>query len=132
MSSLSDQEVKNLLQTLRQNLEAFPQGMQSLEYELESAAKHIPAYIKIVKSHIEQLRKVLELENHNHRTLETAGLAAPVQQLIKLFSALEDGDIQVLEDMAHIARSWHPELSQEAITAMDRTENFYESADTAS
>ena len=132
MSSLSDQEVKNLLQTLRQNLEAFPQGMQSLEYELESAAKHIPAYIKIVKSHIEQLQKVLELENHNHRTLETAGLAAPVQQLIKLFSALEDEDIQVLEDMAHIARSWHPELSQEAITAMDRTENFYESADTAS
>ncbi len=132
MSSLSDHEVKNLLQTLRQNLEAFPVGMQSLEYELESAAKHIPAYIKIVKSHVEQLRKVLELENHNHRTLETAGLAAPVQQLIKLFSTLQEDDIQILEDLAHIARSWHPELSQEAITAIDRTQNFYESAETAS
>lgn len=132
MSNLSDHEVKNLLQTLRQNLDAFPEGMKSLGYELESAAKHIPAYIKIVKSHIEQLRKVLELENHNHRTLETAGLAAPVQQLIKLFNALHDDDIQLLEDLAHVARSWHPELSQEAITAADSTQNFYESAETAS
>ncbi len=131
MTNLSDNEVKNLLQTLQQNLDAFPEGMQSLEYELESAAKHIPAYIKIVKSHVEQLRNVLELENHNHRTLETAGLAAPVQQLIKLFGALQDDDIQMLEDLAHIARSWQPEMAQEAITT-DSTENFYESAETTS
>jgi predicted restriction endonuclease len=132
MSNLSDQEVKNLLQTLRQNLQAFPEGMQSLEYELESAAKHIPAYIKIVKSHIEQLRNVLELENHNHRTLETAGLAAPVQQLIKLFGTLQDDDIQMLEDLAHVARSWHPEMSHQALTEADSAQNFYESAETAS
>lgn len=129
---LPDHEVKNLLQALNKSLQAFPKGMQSLEYELESAAKHIPAYIKIVKSHIEQLRKVLELENHNHRTLETASLAPPVQQLMKLFSTLEDDDIQILEDLAHVARTWHPEFSQTAITTTDSTQSFYESAETTS
>lgn len=106
MSDLSDQEIKNLLQNLKQDLLAFPEGANSLETELESAAKHIPAYIKIVKSHVDQLKKVLELENHNHRTLETAGLAAPVQQLIKLFNNLQDGDIELLEELAVTARNW--------------------------
>ncbi len=111
MANLSDHELSEHLKTLQQDLEAFPDGMNSLEAELESAAKHIPAYLKIVKSHIEQLRRVLELENHNHRTLENAGLAAPVQQLIKLFSALQDEDIQLLEDLALAARNWQPEMS---------------------
>lgn len=111
MSDLSDHEIKNLLQSLQQDLAAFPPGMGSLEYELESAAKHIPAYIKIVKGHIDQLRKVLELENHNHRTLESAGLAAPVQQLIKLFNTLEDEDITLLEELALAARNWQPAMA---------------------
>lgn len=111
MANLSDHELNELLHTLQQDLQAFPEGMNSLEAELESAAKHIPAYLKIVKSHIEQLRRVLELENHNHRTLESAGLAAPVQQLIKLFNTLQDDDIQLLEDLALAARNWQPELT---------------------
>ena len=128
MSDLSDHDLKGLLNNLKQNLMAFPEGMTSLEYELESAAKHIPAYIKVIKSHIEQLRNVLALENHNHRTLETAGLALPVQQLIKLFNALTDEDILMLEELAHAARNWHPELSMEAITA-SKEQNLYESVE---
>lgn len=110
MSELSDQEIKNLLQTIRQDLAAFPEDSNSLETELESAAKHIPAYIKIVKCHIDQLKSVLELENHNRRTLENAGLAPSVQQLIKLFNTLQDGDIELLEELAVAARNWNPEM----------------------
>jgi hypothetical protein len=130
MSDLSDHEIQSLLVNLQQDLAAFPAGMNSLEYELESAAKHIPAYIKIVKTHIDQLRKVLELENHNHRTLENAGLATPVQQLIKLFNALEDEDIQLLEDLAHAARNWQPELTGSLSEESEST--LFESAETTS
>lgn len=125
MSNLSDSEIKQLLSKLQEHLSAGDTP-KSLESELESAAKHIPAYIKIVKSHIDQLRNVLELENHNHRTLENAGLAAPVQQLIKLFNTLRDSDIQMLEDLAHAARNWHPELSAEALTAPNSSSQIYE------
>lgn len=126
MSDLSDAEIKSLLNKLQENIAAHAEGKSSLETELESAAKHIPAYIKIVKSHIEQLRNVLELENHNHRTLENAGLAAPVQQLIKLFNSLQDDDIQMLEDLAHAARNWHPEMTAEALTAPNSSSQVYE------
>ncbi len=129
---LTDEEINTLIGNLEQNLNSFPDEMNSLEYELESAAKQIPAYIKIVKSHIDQLRRVLELENHNHRTLENAGLAAPVQQLIKLFTTLKDEDIQLLEDLAIAARNWQPEMSAEALSAADKSSKLYESAETAS
>lgn len=114
MSNLSENEIKSVLKALQEGLNASD-GKKTLESELESASKHLPAYLKIVKGHIEQLRNVLELENHNHRTLENAGLAAPVQQLIKLFNTLRDSDIQLLEDLAHAARNWHVELSAESL-----------------
>jgi hypothetical protein len=69
----------------------------------ESAAKHIPVYLKIIKGHIEQLAKVLELETHSHRKLENAGLAEPVVQLMQLFSELKEEDIQLLENLAREA-----------------------------
>lgn len=125
MSDLNDAEIKQLLNKLKEHLSATDE-QRTLEDELESAAKHIPAYIKIVKSHIEQLRTVLGLENHNHRTLENAGLAAPVQQLIKLFNTLRDSDIQMLEDLALAARNWHPELSAQALTAPNSSSQLYE------
>lgn len=125
MSNLTDTELKNAIRALQDSLDVS-EGKKTLESELESAAKHIPAYIKIVKSHIEQLRSVLELENHNHRTLENAGLATPVQQLIKLFNNLRDSDIQLLEDLAHAARNWHPELAAEALTADNSSSEVYE------
>lgn len=125
MSDLTDADIKQLLNKLQEHL-ASADEQRTLEDELESAAKHIPAYIKIVKSHIEQLRTVLGLENHNHRTLENAGLAAPVQQLIKLFNTLRDSDIQMLEDLALAARNWHPEMSEQALTAPNSSSQLYE------
>jgi hypothetical protein len=132
MSDLSEHEVQTLLQNLQTDLDAFPAGMNSLEYELESAAKHIPAYLKIVKGHIEQLRTVLELENHNHRTLENAGLATPVQQLIKLFNTLKDDDIQLLEDLAIAARNWQPEFAGSTLQETNKETTLLESAETTS
>ncbi len=125
MSNLTDLELKNSIKALQECLDQSA-GKKTLESELESAAKHIPAYIKIVKSHIDQLRCVLELENHNHRTLENAGLALPVQQLIKLFSTLRESDIQLLEDLALAARNWHADFAVEALTADNNSSQVYE------
>ena len=130
MSELSDHELKALLQTVKQNLDALPVDMASMESELESAAKHVPAYVKVVKGHIDQLRKVLELENHNHRTLENAGLTAPVQQLINLFSALEEEDIQLLEELAVTAHNWQPGMGADSLQETNKA--VFESAETTS
>jgi hypothetical protein len=46
-----------------------------------------------------------------------------------LFSTLTEDDIQMLEDLAHAAHNWRGDLSQEAITATDKTQNLYESAE---
>lgn len=80
----------------------------------ESAAKHIPVYLKIIKGHIEQLAKVLELETHSNRKLENAGLAEPVVQLMQLFRELKEEDIQLLENLAREAT--HFPRAQAAIT----------------
>lgn len=109
MSNLSEQDLKACLRNIELYLEADPSNQKCLATELDTAAKHIPAYTKIIKNHIEQLRKVLELENHNHRTLESAGLSSSVQQLIQLFNALEDDDLQIIEDLALAAANWQTE-----------------------
>lgn len=116
-----------LISRLKKDLAAFQPGMATLESGLESAAKHLPAYLKIVKIHIEQLAVVLKLDTHNHRTLETAGLAGPVQQLIKLFSDLKEQDLQTLEELAAIAKNWHTDT---AINANATSGNSHRSIET--
>ena len=56
-TGLSDAELQALMQKLKHNLSSFPEGTNSLEYELESSAKHIPTYIKIVKKSSRSTRK---------------------------------------------------------------------------
>lgn len=119
MSDLTDHDLKNYLQKLKKDLSEFPEGSKSMEVQLESTAKHLPAYLKIVKSHIEQLRNVLQLENHNNRTLESAGLADPVKQLIELFGKLQEGDVEMLEDLATAARNWIDEEESENVRSME-------------
>lgn len=81
-------------------------GPRSLAYAFESAAKHMPVYLKIIKGHIEQLAKVLKLETHSHRNLENVGLAEPVVQLMQLFRELKEEDIQLLDTLAREAQHW--------------------------
>jgi len=107
--SLTDKELYVLQERLKQGLHAFKAENGNLEFAFESAAKHMPVYLKIVKSHIEQLAKVLQLETHNHRNLENAGLAEPVIQLMQLFRELDEEDIHFIEALAEEAKNWVPE-----------------------
>jgi len=102
-------EINAQLEQLREVLSDCSDGNSSLEAELESAAKHVPAYIKIVKSHIDQLATVLQSENHDNKTLESINLATPVVQLIELFDKLQEDDIHQLESLAIAAKNWQPE-----------------------
>jgi len=103
---LSEKDVRIMLDKLKQDLKELPESSEALDQGLESAAKHVPAYLKIIKGHIEQLAKVLELETHDHRKLENVGLAPPVIQLMQLFRELNEEDIQLLETLAYEARHW--------------------------
>lgn len=103
---IAEKDVRVLLERIKQDLKELPEGSESMDAGLESAAKHIPAYLKIVKGHIEQLAKVLELETHDHRKLENVGLASPVIQLMQLFRELKEEDIQLIETLAYEARHW--------------------------
>jgi len=105
-ASLSDQEIRMLLEKLRHDFNQFPPDLSYLDKVLESAAKHIPAYLKIVKGHIEQLADVLKLETHYHRTLESIALEEPVVQLMQLFRALEPQDIPLFQTLAYEAGRW--------------------------
>ncbi len=107
-------EKQNLseIHRLKQTLLSFGSGTnvlagpRSLVYAFESAAKHMPVYLKIIKGHIEQLAKVLKLETHSHRNLENVGLAEPVVQLMQLFRELKEEDIQLLDTLAREAQHW--------------------------
>lgn len=117
-TSLSDKEISMLLERLKQDLQESPSGMNSLEAQFESAAKHIPAYLKIVKGHISQLAQVLELETHDHRNLDSVGLAVPVMQLMQLFRELDEQDIHLIESLAYEARHWQGNVENEMSQAV--------------
>jgi hypothetical protein len=108
----SEKQTLSELHRLKQILLSFGSGAnglagpRSLAAAFESAAKHMPVYLKIIKGHIEQLAKVLELETHSHRSLENAGLAEPVVQLMQLFRELKEEDIQLLNALAREAQHW--------------------------
>lgn len=107
---------KNLpeIERLKQTLLSFDSktgtlaGSRSLASAFESASKHMPVYLKIIKGHIEQLAKVLKLETHSSRNLDNVGLAEPVVQLMQLFRELKEQDIQLLDMLAREAEQWQP------------------------
>jgi len=94
------------LRSLKALLHTPPEEPRYLACAFESAAKHMPVYLKIVKGHIEQLAKVLQLETHQQRQLDNAGLAEPVIQLIQLFRELSEDDIELLDALALETRHW--------------------------
>jgi hypothetical protein len=110
---LNSSEMNEMIAKLEKDLKSFDSN-KNLEDQLESSVKHLPAYIKIVKSHIGQLKNVLQLDSHNRRTLETVTLAKPVKQLIEIFSKLTDEDITIIEELYSLARNW--QIENEVIT----------------
>ncbi len=91
---------------VQKNLCAFPEGMHTLDAALESAVKHLTIYLKIVKTHLEQLAKVLQLESHHHTTVEKLDFPKPLSQLMHLFRTLEANDITRLESLALESLTW--------------------------
>lgn len=110
--AVNNKNINALMQKLKEDLSAFPEGMNTLASELESSSKQLPAYLKIVKTHIDQLAKVLGTESHFNRKIETTPLAEPVRQLISLFRVLEEQDLQLLEDLAKASKNWQFESNQ--------------------
>ena len=122
--AVNNKNINALLAKLKEDLTAFPEGMNTLAVELESSSKHLPAYLKIVKTHIDQLAKVLGTENHYNRKIEAIPLAEPVRQLISLFRVLEEQDLQILEDLAKAAKTWQngaASLEEEEIIVKNAT-----------
>jgi len=115
---LVSSETKAMIDKLEQDLKVFDSNT-NLEEKLESSVKHLPAYIKILKSHIGQLKNVLQLDNHNRRTLENINLAKPVRQLIEIFSKLGDEDILIIEELYNLARNWQSDAANMAIEAQE-------------
>ncbi len=114
------EQLRQLLEKLKHCMMSLPAESAHLDLALESAAKHIPAYLKIVKGHIDQLAKVLELETHENRKIESVGLAQPVTQLMQLFRELNDQDLQMLETLSFEARHWQEER-EGVVAAMEKT-----------
>lgn len=111
-----------LLEQLKRDVMAFPEDSCSLASALESTIKHLPAYLTIIKSHIEQLAKVLQLENHHHQVLSQATLAEPVNQLIRIFQELKEADFQTLEGLFFAAMNWETETVETSPEVQTETE----------
>ena len=79
---------------------------RSLEAILNTAAKNLPAYIKIVKGHLEQLATVLQLDSHQNQQLNYGKLPEPLQQLVQLFQHLNDDDLAHIEWLSREAQQW--------------------------
>lgn len=101
-----------LLEQLKRDIMAFPEDAASFQAGLESTLKHLPAYLNIVKKHLEQLATVLKLKNHGQQDLAKATLATPVNQLMKIFKELKEADFQVLERLFFASADWKTEVAE--------------------
>jgi|GEM_PF-1055722 len=110
--ALSDQELRELMERLKENINSLDGG-NSLESQLESGSKHLPAYVKIVKDHISQLANVLKLESHNNRSIDNINLAKPVRQLMEIFKDLTHEDLNMVEQLYSSVRIWQNDVSHE-------------------
>lgn len=91
---LNDTELNKMLDNIKQILHEKP-----LVGELEMIIKHLPTYVKIVKTHIIQLQCVIALDNHKNKSLEDINLSPIVKQLMNIFEQLEEDDLDVLEQL---------------------------------
>jgi hypothetical protein len=100
------------IENLRNQIDDDILERASLDVALEAIVKHLPVYLKVVKSHIEQLSRVLNTEQHNHKTLETTELAQPVRQLMAIFRELKDDDLITLEQLSSLSKIYDTRSSQ--------------------
>lgn len=107
--SLMEPHIKQHIEEIKKILLELPIDSNSLEIQVEYAAKHVKPYLQVIKTHIHQLKEVLKTENHNYKTLESITISEQVQQLMNLFTKLEEKDIQYFEEISAITKEWQKE-----------------------
>ncbi len=75
---------------------------KSLSTELEVILKNLPSYFKVVKVHIEELRKIL---TKNQQDLMQNISGTPTQKIITLFDEMKVEDLPLLEEIAFMAKN---------------------------
>ena len=101
-----DDDLQQALVQFNATLNRAAEENRSLEAILNTASKNLPAYIKIVKGHLEQLATVLQLDSHHNQQLNYGQLPEPLQQLVQLFQHLQDDDLSHIEWLSREAQQW--------------------------
>jgi transposase-like protein len=101
-----DADLQNAITALHLTAKKASEENRSLEAILNTAAKNLPAYIKIVKSHLEQLATVLQLDSHQNQQLKYNNLPEPLRQLVQLFQHLNEDDLSHIEWLSREAQQW--------------------------
>lgn len=101
-----DADLQQAVAELNTTAAKATQDSRSLEAILNTATKNLPAYIKIVKGHLEQLAAVLQLDSHQNQKLNYGQLPEPLQQLVQLFQHLNDDDLAHMEWLSREAQQW--------------------------
>lgn len=102
-----------ILNQLKQSFQSAPEDLCSLEALLETAIKHLPAYYNILRTHVAQLKTVLNTEAHRHQKLENLTLSKPIFQLIELFEEFSEQDIESIAHLADALKTFVPHKVQE-------------------
>lgn len=106
------------MNAIKDLLNKFSEDSNSLEVQLESTAKHLRSYLKVIKDHIPELQRVLKSENHNYKSFENIEITTPVKQLMELFENLEESDIAYIEELGDISKRWENNWTEENQEAM--------------
>ncbi len=101
-----DTDLQNAITALHLTAKKATEENRSLEAILNTAAKNLPAYIKIVKSHLEELAAVLQLDSHQNQQLQYDNLPDPLRQLVQLFQHLNEADLSHIEWLSREAQQW--------------------------
>lgn len=101
-----DHDLQKAVTQLNTTAASATEDSRSLEAILNTAAKNLPAYIKIVKGHLEQLAAVLQLDSHQNQQLNYGKLPEPLQQLVQLFQHLNDDDLAHIDWLSREAQQW--------------------------
>ncbi|MEY3182912.1 MAG: hypothetical protein RLZ35_897 [Pseudomonadota bacterium] len=107
----TDEDLDQALRAFHAVAKEVPEANRTLEAILNTASKNLPAYLKIVKGHLEQLATVLRLDSHQNQQLNYTQLPQPLQQLVHLFQHLDEEDLSHIEWLSRETQSWKNNLT---------------------
>lgn len=113
----SEFDLNKALQQIQETLSQFGDENNHLGVILDSTAKHLGAYLRVIKNHLNQLHQVLQLDSHQNRSLDYGELPAPLQQLIQIFQHIEHSDTSMIESLAQETQHWPEKAHTQTETA---------------